>query len=111
VRFLLPYSTGRRDAALAAVIRSGSRDLVEFMLEHGADAGAPAHWRETNLPGEPGCLTNPLAEAICSQDEDLLCEMENLKALSHLGGKGHFAAAVTTAGEAGACDYMQKLLY
>jgi ankyrin repeat protein len=115
VKFLLGYTTNRH-AALSAAVRNGSRELIDLFLKHGASVGGPTHYLDEYEYGgnkyspNPIPQTTPLAEAIRSQDNDLVQEFENLGALSYINQENHFKAAIFAAAEVGDCSYMQKLL-
>ncbi|KIN05391.1 hypothetical protein OIDMADRAFT_51203 [Oidiodendron maius Zn] len=113
VKFLLGYTTNRH-AALSAAIRNGSRGLIDLFLKNGASVGGPIHylhWYDIDKYGLNRLPpTTPLAEAIRSQDYELVQEFENLGALSYLNQEKHFEAAIIAAAEVGDCSYLQKLL-
>ncbi|RDW58652.1 hypothetical protein BP6252_13128 [Coleophoma cylindrospora] len=113
VEFLLPHTT-MKTGGLAGAVRSGSRQLIDLFYLHGASLGGPTYYLDEIIAlkyntGER-IPTTPLAEAIRSQDMDLVHEFEKLGALSHMDQARHFEAAIIAAAEIGNCQYMMKLL-
>lgn len=112
VELLLPH-TAMKDGGLAAAIRSGSRKVIDLFFLHGASVGGPScHLAEPSKIHQDLqlCPTTPLAEAIRSQDKDLVHEIEKWGALFYLDQKNHFEAALCAAAEIGDCYYIRKLL-
>jgi ankyrin repeat protein len=110
VELLLPHTT-MKDGGLAAAVRSGSRELIDIFFLHGANVGGPACYIDRSKLGQdPSPPTTPLAEAIRSQDKDLVHEFENLGALTCINQESHFKAAMVAAAEIGDCHYMKMLL-
>ena len=115
VGILLPYTAVRR-GALAAAIRSLDEDLIERFLEEDPSMGGPPCYLFDN----PGSLRSfgpdyslpctPLAEAIRSQNPELIERLERREALSFVKQEGHFEAAIFAAAEVGNCVYMEKLM-
>ena len=116
VKLIIPH-TKMKDGGLAAAIRNGSRELIDLLLFCGGSVGGPpcyldrltqtrSVWKVAhNIP------TTTLAEAIRSQDKELIHEFENLGALSHMDQKLHFEAAMIAAAEIGDCQYIKSLLH
>jgi ankyrin repeat protein len=100
-----------KSAALSAAVRNRSRELIDLLLQHSASMSGLTHrldiWGEEF---EYSYLTTPLAEAIRSQNKDLVQEFEILGALSHLDEEKYFEAVILAAAEVGDCDYLQKIL-
>ncbi|CAG8961333.1 hypothetical protein HYFRA_00013794 [Hymenoscyphus fraxineus] len=140
VKLLLPYmSTLQKSAGLSAAVWKGHRSLIDLLLAHHASvSGPPCHLHQ--YPDAPGMQessrkgggfkapSTPLAEAIRSQDNDLVDKFEKMGALSRIheelretppsfyatGKKprpqSHFMAAIMAAAEVGYCKYIAMLL-
>ncbi|RDW57819.1 hypothetical protein BP5796_12620 [Coleophoma crateriformis] len=113
VELLLPHTT-MKTGGLTGAVRSGSRQLIDIFYLHGASLGGPTCYLDEIQADEyhiPKPLpTTPLAEAVRSQDMDLVHEFERLGALSHMDQTRHFEATIIAAAEIGNCEYMTKLL-
>jgi ankyrin repeat protein len=94
------------DLPLAEAVRSGQQDVVELLLEHGADVDTPA----SNLAGEGILAYTPLAEAIRGGNNELVQNFEKRGALSNISEQGRFRAAIYAAAEVKNIAYVQKLL-
>ena len=116
VKLIMPH-TKMKDGGLAAAVRKGSRELIDFFLFCGASVGGPPCYLDGLMQTisigleAHGIPTTPLAEAIRSQDKDLVHKFENLGALSHMDQKLHFVAAMIAAAEIGDCQYVKSLLH
>lgn len=100
---------------LAAAIRGGNDELVQFVLAQNPDMHAPASsidyppWSRGNRFSLE-IDTVPLAEAIDAKDEALVRELEIKGALVHLA-KGHgFSLIVSAAAGVGNVEYVKKLM-
>ncbi|KAF8856666.1 ankyrin [Acephala macrosclerotiorum] len=118
VEFLLPH-TAEKCSALSAAVRNGSRELIDLLLQHGASVVGSTRCLDIDYPffdsngkDSPNFYprTTPLAEAIRSQNKDLIQEFEILGALSHIDQEIYFEATIFAAAEVGNCHYIQKLL-
>jgi ankyrin repeat protein len=110
VKFLLTHT--KRTVGLAGAVKSGNRELIELLLSHGATVGEKSSTLQHLTLGNTGyeIRTTPLAEAIRSQNTDLVIEFETLGALSYLDRREHLQAAIISAVEIGDCNYLQRLL-
>ncbi|MAD87674.1 MAG: hypothetical protein CL912_32340 [Deltaproteobacteria bacterium] len=112
---LLPY-TAVRKGALAAAIRSRDEDLIERFLEEDPSMGKPPCYlfdnpqRLRSFGPDYTLPCTPLAEAIRSQNLELIERLESREALSFVKQEGRFEAAIFAAAEVGNCVYMEKLM-
>lgn len=108
VKFLLPHT--KRPVGLAGAVRSGSRELIDLLFSRGATVGEEASSLVALTVGGTTFknLTTPLAEAIRSQDKNLVKEFESLGAISNMD-ETHFQAAITSAVEINDCNYLRRL--
>jgi ankyrin repeat protein len=107
VKFLRPHT--KKTVGLPAAVKSGNRELIDFLLSHGADVGEVA-LSEFKFRNEKfGSETTPLAEAIRSQNKELVIEFEILGAMSHVSQKAHFRAATIAAVEINDCNYLERI--
>jgi ankyrin repeat protein len=96
----------KEDLPLAEAVRSGQQDVVELLLERGADVDTPA----SNLAGKGILAYTPLAEAIRGGKNELIQDFDRRGALSNISEKGRFRAAIYAAAEVKNIAYVQKLL-
>lgn len=138
-KFLVQH-TARLQSALAAAVRAGSDELVQFLLDEGARVDDPVEsWHllqnfnnmglsivYVDLYDEDGYdrstvgkvhieyvvtpIRTPLAEAIRTRNDYLISTFERLGALSRLSDKHHFHAAVLAAAEVGNISYLKLVL-
>ncbi|KAM0800248.1 hypothetical protein BDR22DRAFT_889612 [Usnea florida] len=105
VAFLVDYVADKAPA-LAGAVRSGKRDIIELLLEKGAN------------PDPPGCIidrdddffTTPFAEALRAKDDELIRYFHGLGATTSISEEGRFEAAIYAASEAGKLGYVNELL-
>ncbi|KAI1099598.1 ankyrin [Jackrogersella minutella] len=98
-------------AVLSAAIRSGSQELVDFVLDQNPDIrGAPAE----ELGEGDASYTTPLADAIEKKDDVLIRILENKGALEFLGNKDdggvQFSAAISAASRVGDINYLKRVI-
>lgn len=132
-KFLVQYTT-QLQSALAAAVRGGDAELVDFLLDRGARVDDPVEsWGpegrkafccdfydedgydiETYAPhfskhiATP--IRTPLAEAIRAKDDHLIATFERRGALNRLAEKHHFHAAILAAAEVGNIPYLRLIL-
>ncbi|CAH0003643.1 unnamed protein product [Clonostachys byssicola] len=92
-------------SALSAAVRNGDRSMIDLMLGRGSSVTEPVRQMNESLGrfrvDEADVIpTTPLAEAIRSQDEHLVEELEALGALDSLKDHLHFVAAIYATAEA-----------
>ena len=104
VKFLAKFSIDRC-LPLACAVRSGREDIIEFMLEKGADVDASG----SCIDRLDTFITTPLAEAIRARKVELIQSLENRGALAHIKEGSRFQAAMYAASEVGNLDYYLKI--
>ena len=105
VAFLVNY-VADKGPPLAGAVRSGKRDIIELLLEKGADPDAPECW----IDEDDGFVTTPFAEAIRAKDDELIRYFHGLGATTHISEESRFEAAIYAASEAGKLGYVNELL-
>ena len=105
VAFLVDY-VADKDAPLAGAVRSGRKDIIELLLEKGANPDAP----ECDINKDDGFLTTPFAEAIRANDDELIRLFHELGATTQISEEGRFCAAIYAASEVGNLAYVNELL-
>ena len=91
---------------LAGAVRSGKRDIIELLLEKGANPDAP----DCVIEQDDRFFTTPFAEAIRAKDDELIRYFHGLGATTQISEKGRFGAAIYAASEAGKLIYVNELL-
>jgi ankyrin repeat protein len=113
VKFLTPH-TVERQLALAAAVRNGKSQLINFLLDKGATVDGPGGHLDSLVSDKYGPnfspITTPLAEAIRAQDHSQVQEFEQRGALDCVTQRDHFLAAVFAAAEIGDVAYLQRVL-
>lgn len=104
VKFLAKLSIDKC-LPLACAVRSGREDIIEFMLEKGADVDASGSCIDSIYT----FVTTPLAEAIRARKSELIQSLENRGALAQIKERSRFEAAIYAASEIGNMDYCLKL--
>ncbi len=90
--------------SLAGAIHSGRNDIIDLLLQRGANIDPPA----CDLgDGQP---TTPLAQAIRAGKKELIHELERRGALSQITEESRFRAAIHAASEVGDLKYVRRLL-
>ncbi|ORY68318.1 ankyrin repeat-containing domain protein [Pseudomassariella vexata] len=114
IELLLTYAfLDGLDGVLAAAVRSGSRALVEYLLNKGVNIDAPPCCinLERHLPNTYTTpLTTPLAEAIRTGNDVLINRFEEGGTLARLEEDDRFEFSLLAATEVGNAPYLQKLL-
>ena len=105
VAFLVDY-VADKDPPLAGAVRSGRKDIIELLLEKGANPDAP----ECDINKDDGFLTTPFAEAIRANDDELIRLFHELGATTQISEEGRFCAAIYAASEVGNLAYVNELL-
>lgn len=136
-QFLVQYTT-QLQSALASAVRAASEELIQFLLNRGAPVDDPVEpWHTEKLNNTDGYMKyqvlydedgydrsihsmtseyvitpvrTPLAEAIRTRNDYLINTFERLGALTPLGDKHHFQAAVLAAAEVGNTSYLKIIL-
>lgn len=107
VDLLLPHGGQRGlDSALTAASRSGSHSLIPLLLAHGARGDGPACKVDTY----DNFVTTPLAEAIRSDDSELVGLFEKVGAWDRVGEPDRLEAALQAIAESGNLVYLAKVL-
>lgn len=107
VHLLLPYGGQKGlDSALTAASRTGCHSLVHSLLAHGARADGPA--QTVYEPFE--FKTTPLAEAIRSQDDELIGIFSKEGAWNQIGEPGRLESAMRAIAEGGNLTYLLRVL-
>lgn len=106
VAFLVDH-VADKGPALAGAVRSGKRDVIELLLEKGANPDAPECIIDRLYDFFP---TTPFAEAIRAKDDELICYFHGLGATSQISEEGRFEAAIYAASEAGKLTYVNELM-
>jgi ankyrin repeat protein len=113
VKFLTPH-TNEKQLALAAAVRIGKLQLVNFLLDNGATVDGRGGYLDSYVSKEYGSnfrsITTPLAEAIRAQDQSQIQDFEKRGALACIAQEDHFSAAVFAAAETGHITYLEKVL-
>ncbi|KAI0003438.1 ankyrin [Xylariaceae sp. FL0662B] len=104
---LFQYATSPTQV-LSAAIQGGDRDIINFILTKISDFSSPAE--SIYNGGSAGPKTTPLAEAIATQDEELIRTLESRGALDTIHRLDHLKAAIVAASEVGNLIYVRKLL-
>ena len=105
VAFLVDY-VADKDPLLAGAVRSGEKDIIELLLEKGANPDAP----ECLMDEDDEFLTTPFAEAVRAKDDELINRFYRLGATTYIGEEGRLKAAIYAASEAGELAYLNGLL-
>ena len=105
VVFLVDY-VADKGPPLAGAVRSGKRDIIELLLEKGANPDAP----ECRIDEADIFLTTPFAEAIRAGDDELIRRFHGLGATTQMSEGRRFEAAIYAASEAGKLAYVNELL-
>ena len=105
VAFLVDY-VADKDPPLAGAVRSGRKDIIELLLEKGANPDAP----ECDINKDDGFLTTPFAEAIRANDDELIRLFHELGATTQISEEGRFCAAIYAASEVGNLAYVNEIL-
>ena len=105
VAFLVNYVTDK-GPPLTAAVRSGKRDIIELLLEKGANPDAPV----CSIDEDDHFPTTPFAEAIRAKNDELICYFHGLGATTHISEGGRFEAAIYAASEAGKLAYVNEFL-
>ena len=105
VAFLVDYVTDK-GPPLAGAVRSGKRDVIELLLEKGANPDAP----KCSIDIDDRFITTPLAEAIRAEDDGLIRDLHRLGATTQISETGRFRAAIYAASEVGNLAYVKGLL-
>lgn len=104
VKFLAKISIDKC-LPLACAVRSGREDIIEFMLEKGADVDASGSCIDSPYT----FITTPLAEAIRARKSELIQSLENRGALALIKERSRFEAVIYAASEVGNLDYCLKI--
>lgn len=105
VAFLLDHITDK-GPPLAGAVRSGRKEIIELLLENGANADAPA----CSIDEPFKFVTTPLAEAIRAGNDELILDLQHRGAMSQINEEGRFSAAIYAASGVGSLKYVRGLL-
>ena len=109
VAFLVDH-VADKGPPLAGAVRSGQKDIIDLLLEKGANPDAPECFIGDDDDDDDEFFTTPFAEAIRAKDDELIQRFHGLGATTHISEKGRFEAAIYAASEAGNLSYLNEFL-